>query len=133
GRFDGLHRARCVPARSPQACGSAHAAAGFGGNKLKGRTNMRHLACRLLLLQTALSAFVFAQTNADLPLTLKEAQDLALRNHPKITAAQLRAMATRQVVTETRSAFFPTASLNVTSAGADSDNTRVLARALNNP
>jgi outer membrane protein len=42
-------------------------------------------------------------------------------------------MTARQVVTETRSAFFPTASLNVTSAGAGSDNTRILAGALNNP
>lgn len=78
-------------------------------------------------------AFARAETNAVQALTLKQAQNLAVRNHPKITAAGLRALAAHQVVTETRSAFFPTASLNVTAAGAGSDNTRIAAGGLNNP
>jgi outer membrane protein len=94
---------------------------------------MRYWAWIVLVWRLASSAEISAQTNPVWSLTLRQAEDLALRTHPNIAAAQLRARAAQQVVTETRSAFFPTAALNVTAAGADKDNTRVLAGALNNP
>jgi outer membrane protein len=64
---------------------------------------------------------------------LQEAKEIALKHHPRITVAELRALAAQQVSKQVRSAFFPTASINVTAAGADSSNTRIAAGAINNP
>ena len=72
-------------------------------------------------------------TNAPPILTLADAQKLALRNHPQIAAANYRALAAEEVVKETRAGYFPTANLYATAAGADSDNTRIMAGGLNNP
>jgi len=67
------------------------------------------------------------------PLSRQEAEQLTLRNHPGITAADLLALASKQVVRETRSARFPTITANVTAVGTSGDNTRIAAGALNNP
>jgi len=66
-------------------------------------------------------------------LTLPEAQDRAIKNHPRITADELLALASEQVVREVRSAYFPTVSANATAVGTTEDNTRVAAGGLNNP
>ncbi len=66
-------------------------------------------------------------------LTLKEAQELAVRNHPKINAGGLKALAAKQTIIQVRSAFFPTISANVTAASMDKENTRIAAGGLNNP
>jgi outer membrane protein len=66
------------------------------------------------------------------PLTLQQAESLALRNNPQITTGKLRALEARQSVRESRSALLPTAYLSVT--GVDSEaGSRVAAGALNNP
>jgi outer membrane protein len=67
------------------------------------------------------------------PLTLKEARDLALKRHPRITAAELQALAAKQVVVQTRSAFLPSLLFNATAVGTSQENTRIAAGALNNP
>jgi outer membrane protein len=67
------------------------------------------------------------------PLTLKEAQEIALQRHPRITAAELRALAAREVTREVRSSFFPQVYGHVTAVGTAEDNTRIAAGALNNP
>ena len=68
------------------------------------------------------------------PLTLKEAHETAIRNHPLITVADLKALASRQVVTQVRSGFFPNISANALAVGSASSNTRLEAiSALNNP
>jgi outer membrane protein len=68
------------------------------------------------------------------PLTLSEAHDTALHNHPLITVADLKALAAREVTREARSAFFPTISANAVAVGAADNNTRLSAiGALNNP
>jgi outer membrane protein len=67
------------------------------------------------------------------PLTLKEAQELAIRNHPRIAASELIALATRQVVRERRSAYLPHVEIDVTAVGTTASNTRVAAGGLNNP
>jgi len=72
-------------------------------------------------------------TNTPPVLTLADAQKLALQNHPQIAAANYRALAAQEVVKETRAGYFPTANLYATAAGADSDNTRIMAGGLNNP
>jgi outer membrane protein len=66
-------------------------------------------------------------------LTLKEARQIALQNHPRITRAELVAMASKQVVVEVRSALLPTAVFNSTSVGIGDSNTRIAAGELNNP
>src|SRR5208282_5517926 len=66
-------------------------------------------------------------------LSLAEAHDLALRNHPRIAAANYRTLAAEQIVKEARSGFFPAATLYDTAVGADSKATRIMAGGLNNP
>lgn len=56
-------------------------------------------------------------------LTLAEAEETAIRNHPRIGSATLIAGAARSVVTEARSSLFPTLSSNLTSVGAEHGST----------
>ncbi len=65
-------------------------------------------------------------------LTLKEAQEITLRSHPRITEAELETLASRQVVTEVRSAYLPTLTFNATAVGAGESNTRMAAGGLSN-
>jgi outer membrane protein len=66
------------------------------------------------------------------PLTLQQAEALALRNNPQITIGKLRALEARQYIREARSGLLPTAYLSVT--GVDSEaGSRVAAGGLNNP
>jgi outer membrane protein len=66
------------------------------------------------------------------PLTLQQAEALALRNNPQITIGKLRALEARQYIREARSSLLPTAYLSVT--GVDSETgSRVAAGGLNNP
>src|SRR5262249_44292018 len=67
-------------------------------------------------------------------LTLQEAHETALRNHPLISVADLKALAAQQYTRQVRSAFFPNLSGNVVAVGTAGDNTRLAAiGALNNP
>jgi outer membrane protein len=58
------------------------------------------------------------------PLSLKDAQDLALKNHPKILASQNDAAAVGEVVHEFRSAYYPTVNGALTAAQGN-DNARM--------
>jgi outer membrane protein len=90
-----------------------------------------------LILLTSLSGAIAAtatETNSSPLLTLTQAHDLALHNHPQIAAADYRVLAAEEAVREARSGYFPQANLYGTAAGgADEDNTRIMAGALNNP
>jgi outer membrane protein len=66
------------------------------------------------------------------PLTLAQAEALALKNNPQITIGKLRALEAREYVREARSALLPTANLSVTAAAAN-PGSRISAGALNNP
>jgi outer membrane protein len=67
-------------------------------------------------------------------LTLLEAHETALRNHPRITVADLKALAAKQITREARSAFFPNIYGSVVAVGTAEDNTRLAAiGGLNNP
>jgi outer membrane protein len=69
---------------------------------------------------------------APTPLTLAQAESLALRNNPQITIGKLRALEALQNVRATRSALLPTAFLSLT--GVDSEaGSRIAAGGLNNP
>ena len=79
-------------------------------------------------------AGVRAQTTNALPvLSLAEARQLALENHPRVVAARYQVGAAEESVKEARSASLPVATLYATAAGADSDSTRILAGGINNP
>src|ERR1035441_562216 len=83
-----------------------------------------------------LLGFTLAAAHAeDSPqLTVREAHQAALRSHPQISIADLKALAARQVTRQFRSAFFPTLSANAVAVGTANDNTRLSAiGALNNP
>ena len=62
------------------------------------------LACRAEVPSVGRSS-IFAPVNTPL-LTLSQAHETALKNHPRISFADLRALAARQVTREARSAFF---------------------------
>ncbi len=66
------------------------------------------------------------------PLTLQEAESIALKNNPQITVGKLLALQSHQFVTESRSALLPNAFLSITGVGANAGS-RVAAGALNNP
>jgi outer membrane protein len=97
---------------------------------------MRDLKFKRVLcfgLVLALARVVVAQTNAPQILTLSQAHELALKNHPRLAAANYRALAAEQVVREARAGFFPSVNLYGSAVGADSRETRIMAGGLNNP
>jgi outer membrane protein len=92
---------------------------------------MKNFTCFTLLL-----CVTGALRAADAPrhLTLQEAEQIALAQHPRISVANLTALAARQSAKEVQSAFFPNIYGSATAVGtADPNNTRIAAGALNNP
>ena len=65
-------------------------------------------------------------------LTLDAARALALKMHPRITMAQLQALAARQNLTESRAGFLPFVAVNATAVGTGEAVTRLAAGALSN-
>jgi outer membrane protein len=65
-------------------------------------------------------------------LSLADAENIAIQNHPQIQAAGYLAAAAQAQVTEARSAYYPQAVGSLTGAEAE-NNSRVSAGALNNP
>lgn len=73
-----------------------------------------------------------APPTAGMPLTRRQAEELAIKKNPQISVARLRALEAGQYVRERRSALLPTAYLSVTGVDAN-DNSRIAAGGLNNP
>jgi outer membrane protein len=65
-------------------------------------------------------------------LSLKDAEQLAIQNHPQIQASMDVASAARAQVTEARSAYYPTVYGSLTAVDSES-NSRITAGGLNNP
>ncbi len=84
---------------------------------------------------TLLACFGVGAASPDRPtLTLQQAHEAAIKNHPQITVAELTALASRQVAREARAGFFPQVSANAVAVGTANSNTRLEAiGALNNP
>jgi outer membrane protein len=94
---------------------------------------MKFICCFIFVFLTCSNSWT-ARAEALEDLTLQAAHQKALQNHPRISVADLRALAARQVVREARSAFFPSVSANVVAVGTAGDNTRLAAiGGLNNP
>ena len=67
-------------------------------------------------------------------LTLGQAHDLAIKQHPLISVADLRALAARQSTAQARAGLYPNLWGSVVAVGTARDNTRLAAvGALNNP
>jgi outer membrane protein len=96
---------------------------------------MKKTLCSLMLICLALATPGIAQTNSTTPavLTLADAEKLALQNHPQIAAANYRALAAQEVVTETCAGFFPTINAYGNAVGAESEDARIMAGGINNP
>jgi outer membrane protein len=73
-----------------------------------------------------------ATSQAPVKLTLREAEEIAIKAHPRVNAARLTALAAGQVPTEVGAVRFPTFQGNISGAGA-SDDSRIAAGGLNNP
>ena len=86
---------------------------------------------RRAILLAAFLGLSWGQT-APMRLTLSQAQNLAVQNHPQLAAARSTASASHQVPLELRSAGQPQFSGSLTGVGAD-NGSRVAAGVLNNP
>ena len=88
----------------------------------------------VITLNLLLTIFCSAQSTASAPqpLTLKDAEALALKSNPVITTAKLNALAAQQQVRETRSSLWPQAYINLTAVDAN-EGSRIAAGGLNNP
>lgn len=84
--------------------------------------------------QTAQSApqNASSSTPASQTLTLRQAEQIAVQNHPQIQAAINVATAAEEQVKQTRSAYYPTATGSATGVEAE-NNSRISAGALNSP
>ena len=69
---------------------------------------------------------------APMPLTLAQAEALAMKNNPQISVGRLLALASVQVTREVKSNLWPTATGDLTGVDAQSGS-RITAGALNNP
>lgn len=84
----------------------------------------------VLLLLATVSRSLFAQTPQ--VLSLHDAEQIAVQNHPQVQAAQNMAEAAKQQVREVRSSYYPTAFGSLTGVEAE-NNSRITAGGLNNP
>jgi outer membrane protein len=92
------------------------------------------MKCLIAILFGTLSAVVvFGQTTNLPPLTLTNAEQIALKQHPQIARANYLVLAAQEAVTETRAGFFPTATVYADAVGADDEGARITAGGLNNP
>jgi outer membrane protein len=91
----------------------------------------RSLLLAMVLLLQPLVPRGFAQT-APAKLTLKEAERMAIANHPLLRAAELNASAANEATTEARSAYYPFAYGSLSGAKAE-NNSRIAAGGLSNP
>ncbi len=88
----------------------------------------------LSLLAVALAFRGAAAESPPPQLTLQQAQQIALTQHPRISVANLTALAARQATKEVQAALLPGIFASATAVGnTDPNNTRILAGGLNNP
>src|SRR5579862_4770546 len=80
--------------------------------------NRRSLAWAALMLACATGAWPQAPATPP-PLTLKDAQALAIKNHPEVQAAQFNYQASQQAIAEARAAYFPTLDGDLTGSQAN--------------
>jgi len=99
-----------------------------------GQQSHRNAFLGFFLLPSSFLIFFAHAADEPLRLTLHEAEQIALTQHPRISVAHLTALAARQSTKAAQSAFYPNIYGSATAVGtADPNNTRIAAGALNNP
>ena len=83
----------------------------------------RSLATIALIAAGSAARLALAQVPTPRRLSLSEAEQTALRNHPRIGSANLLAQAAKAVITESRSPYYPFVTGNFTSVGAQHNST----------
>ncbi len=91
----------------------------------------RRTAAVITILIAYFSEVVCAQTTGS-QLTLQAAEAMALKNHPQVLASQANYLRAGEIVTQTRSAYYPALNANITGAQANV-NSRLGAGVLNDP
>jgi len=79
----------------------------------------RKILLLLVFLMVGAGIRARAQNAAPVPLTLKDAEALALKNHPQVLAAQATVREFNELVVEARAAYFPTLDGEVTGSGGN--------------
>src|SRR5690242_14209001 len=87
------------------------------------RMQKRSLATIALIAAGSAARLALAQVPSPRRLSLSEAEQIALRNHPRIGSANLQAQAAKAVVTESRAPYYPFVTGNFTSVGAQHNTT----------
>jgi outer membrane protein len=93
---------------------------------------MRLLARRAIVSVLAVVSCASVEAQGLQKLNLKDAEQLAIQNHPQIQAATDVASASKAQVTEARSAYYPTVYGSLTAVDSE-NNSRITAGGLNNP
>jgi outer membrane protein len=86
----------------------------------------------VLIISVLLFAAIPCCSQTPQTLTLQQAEQIAIQNHPQIQAAAQLATAATAQVTEARSSYYPQANGSLTGAKAENDS-RIAAGFLNNP
>lgn len=79
----------------------------------------KRTALFVVLLAVAGSNAAWGQSTAPTPLTLQEAEALALKNHPQVLAARATVLQYNQLVVEARSAYYPGVDAELTGSGGN--------------
>lgn len=82
--------------------------------------------------QTPTPAAVSPNGSAIVRLSIRDAEDLALKNNPQVSVARLNALASRQVSREVTAALYPNLWANLTAVDSQ-PGSRITAGGLNNP
>jgi outer membrane protein len=83
----------------------------------------RSLATIALIAAGSAARLALAQVPTPRRLSLSQAEQIALRNHPRISSANLIAQAAKSIVTESRAAYYPFVVGNFTSVRAEHNST----------
>ncbi len=81
---------------------------------------------------SSMGAAAMPSSSSGRPLTIREAEAMAIKNNPQITIGKLQALEAREFVREARSAMLPQVGLSVTAVDSD-PGTRISAGYLTNP
>jgi outer membrane protein len=92
---------------------------------------MTRSAALTAILTVAVARFAAAQAPGP-QLTLQDAHAMALKNHPQVLASEANSLRAGEVVTETRSAYYPALNGEITGAQANV-NSRLGAGVINDP
>jgi outer membrane protein len=87
---------------------------------------------RFVLLVLGIAAAASAAIGAEPTLKLSEAREMAIKSHPRITTAQLRALIAREGIAQARAGYWPSLAANATAVYSGEAVTRIASGGLSN-